>query len=87
MKLDERFVPDPACFLQAIAETDGRLILSARPPARMILKAQAAQESEMLTETLKVVRKLVKRVSELEEVKREKENSGLLAAGDPDPVH
>ena len=75
MKLDERFVPDPACLLQAIAETDGRLILSARPPARMILKAPTLQESEMLLEALKTARKVVKRVNELEEAKKEQEET------------
>ena len=77
MKLDERYVPDPACLLQAISETDGRLILSARAPARMILKVQNLQEQEMLQEALKVTRKLVARIKELEEEKSEKsEESG-----------
>ena len=69
MKLDERYVPDPACLLQAISETDGRLGLSARAPARMILMAPVLQEQEMLQEALKITRKLVKRVQELEEAK------------------
>ena len=67
MTLDERYVPDPGCLLQAISETDGRLALSARASARMILKAPNLQEQEMLQEALKVVRKLEKRVRELEE--------------------
>lgn len=65
MKLDERFVPDPACLLQAISETDGRLVLSARAPARMILKVINSQEQELLLEALKVTRKLTKRIDEL----------------------
>ena len=65
MKLDERFVPDPACLLQAISETDGRLVLSARAPARMILKVINSQEQELLLEALKVIRKLTKRIDEL----------------------
>ena len=71
MKLDERYVPDPACLLQAISETDGRLALSARAPAKMILKAPTLQEGEMLQEALKVTRKLVARIKELEEEKSE----------------
>lgn len=67
MKLDERYVPDPACLLQAISETDGRLALSARASARMVLKTPNMQETELLQEALKVVRKLVARVTELEE--------------------
>ena len=81
MKLDERFVPDPACLLQAISETDGRLALSARVSARMILKAPGLQEQELLQEALKVIRKLVKRLAELEEEKQKKE-----AAGKEEPV-
>ena len=71
MKLDERYVPDPACLLQAISETDGRLALSARAPAKMILKAPTLQEGEMLQEALKVTRKLVKRIAELEATKNQ----------------
>ena len=73
MKLDERYVPDPACLLQAISETDGRLVLSARGAARMVLKGTAATDAEWLIEALKVVRKLVKRIEELEEAKKEQE--------------
>ena len=69
MKVDERYVPDPACLLQAISETDGRLVLSARAPARMILKVPNLQEQEMLQEALKVTRKLNARIKELEEAK------------------
>ena len=72
MKLDERYVPDPACLLQAISETDGRLALSARASARMILKTPEMQEQELLQEALKVIRKLEARVSELEKAAREK---------------
>ncbi|MBQ6514403.1 MAG: transcription-repair coupling factor [Clostridia bacterium] len=83
MKLDERYVPDPACLLQAISETDGRLALSARAPARMILKVPEMQENDMMQEALKVARKVVKRINELEEAKREKEQADVLAACDP----
>ena len=65
MQLDARCVPDPACLLQAISETDGRLVLSARAPARMILKVINSQEQELLLEALKVTRKLTKRIDEL----------------------
>ena len=65
MKLDERYVPDAAIFLQAVAETDGRLTLSARPPAALMLKDPRMQEREMLGEGLKVMKRLVGRVEEL----------------------
>ena len=70
MKLDERYVPDPACLLQAISETDGRLALSARGAARLVLKAPNLQEQELLREGLKVMRPLAARVRELEAMKR-----------------
>ena len=73
MKLDERYVPDPACLLQAISETDGRLALSARAPARMILKVPEMQENDMMQEALKVARRVVKRINELEEAKKEQD--------------
>ena len=65
MKLDERYLPDPAQFLQAIAETDGRLALSARPPLALMLKDATLAEKEVLPETLKVMRKLYSRMETL----------------------
>ena len=65
MRLDERYIPDPARFLQAIAETDGRLVLSARSPASLMLKDPTLQESEMLPEALKVMRKLYANLEKL----------------------
>ena len=84
MMLDERFVPDPACLLQAISETDGRLALSARASARMILKTPNLQEQELLQEALQVIRKLAARVGELEEAAKEKEEK---AAGTAEEAH
>ena len=69
MKLDERCLPDPAIFLQAISETDGRLTLTAKPPYRLILKCSIPGDSELLTEGLRMLRKLVKRIDELTEMK------------------
>ena len=73
MKLDERYVPDAAVFLQAIAETDGRLSLTARPPFRLVLKVSAGKDTELMAEGLKVMRKLVKHMDELLETKKEEE--------------
>ncbi len=87
MKLNERFVPDPACLLQAISETDGRLALSARAPARMILKVPEMQENDMMQEALKVTRRLVKRLNELESIKSEQENADIPDHGDPGAGH
>ena len=65
MRLDERYIPDPACFLQAISETDGRLALSARPPVRLVLKAPNLHEGDLMLEGLKVIRKLSVRLDTL----------------------
>ena len=73
MKLDERYVPDAACFLQAIAETDGRLQLTARMPYRLMLKCAIPKDPELVAEGLNVMRKLNARVDALVEEKRKKE--------------
>ncbi len=67
MRLDERYIPDAAKFLQAISETDGRLVLSARAPASLMLKDPSLQENEMLPEALKVMRKLYANLEKLNE--------------------
>ena len=79
MRLDERYIPDPALFLQAIAGTDGRLVLSARTPASLMLKDPALQEKDMLTEALKVMRKLNANMEKLQEAAQAQET----AAGSP----
>ncbi|MCR5296751.1 MAG: transcription-repair coupling factor [Clostridiales bacterium] len=68
MRLDERYIPDPALFLQAIAETDGRLSLSARQPASLLLKDPTLKEREAPGEALKVMRKLNNRMEQLSHV-------------------
>ena len=73
MKLDERYVPDAGVFLQAIAETDGRLALTARMPCRLIWKAEAGKDEELISEGLKMMRKLWKRIEELSEEKQQTE--------------
>ena len=81
MKLDERYVPDAKVFLQAIAETDGRLSLTARAPFRLMLKVDAQKDAELVTEGLKVMRKLCRRVNELlEEQKAAEEPKAETAA-------
>ncbi len=75
MKLDERYVPDAAVFLQAIAETDGRLILTARAPYRLILKTVKDRDPELIGEGLTVMRKLCRRIDELTEEKRAAEEA------------
>ena len=74
MKLDERYVPDGAVFLRAIAETDGRLSLTARAPFRLILKYAAEKDAELMAEGLKVMRKLCRRIDELQEEKEQEKS-------------
>ena len=83
MKLDERYVPDAAIFLQAIAETDGRLQLTARAPYRLVLKCTADKDQGFVDEGLKVMRKLVKRINELTEMKEQQKAED--AAGKKEP--
>ena len=77
LKLDERYVPDPACLFQALNETDERLALSARGAARLVLKAPNLQDAELLREALKVLRRLTVRLTQLEEAKAEKEAAAV----------
>ena len=65
MKLEESAVPDPACLLRAMQETDGRLILSARPPAALTLRDVRGDDRAVLREGLKVMRKLAARLEDL----------------------
>ncbi len=81
MKLDERYVPDAAVFLRAIAETDGRLSLTARTPFRLILKHTAAKDEELMAEGLKVMRKLCGRLENLLEEKAAAEQAGKEIPG------
>ena len=67
MRLDERYIPNPALFLQAIAETDGRLGLTARPPVSLMLRDPALKDRDVLPEALKVMRKLNARMEKLNE--------------------
>ena len=79
MRLDDRYVPDPACFLQAISETDGRLSLSARPPVRLVLKAPDLHDGDLMQEGLKVIRKLTARLDALLEAKKAEPEGGMGA--------
>ena len=85
MKLDARYVPDPALLLQAIADTDGRLVLSARAPAALMLKDPKLQERDACTEALRVMRKLTGRLKELEEKKKAEEEAAAAENGESKP--
>ena len=63
-----------------LVPADGRLALSARGAAHMVLKAPNLKEEELLREGLKVMRALSARVRELEALKREAEEKAKEAA-------
>jgi len=65
MRLDERYVPDPAKLLQAMTETDPRLSLSAGTTPALLLKNPGATERDTLAELLRVVKRLTARLEEL----------------------
>ena len=65
MKLDEYHVPDAMLLLQAMQDTDHRLMLTATKPYAILLKDATLEDRNLLPEGLKVVRKLVKRLDEL----------------------
>lgn len=73
MKLDEHHVPDAMLLLQAMQDTDGRLMLTATKPYAILLKDSALEDRNLLPEGLKVVRKLVKRLDDLLEKKKQDE--------------
>ena len=77
MKLDERYIPNPALFLQAIAETDGRLGLTARPPVSLMLRDPLLKDRDVLAESLKVMRKLNARMEKLNEEKAAAADGGV----------
>ena len=67
MKLDEHHVPDAMLLLQAMQDTDHRLMLTATKPYAILLKDSALSDQNLLPEGLKVIRKLVKRLDDLRE--------------------
>ena len=64
-------------FLQAIAETDGRLGLTARPPVSLMLRDPLLKDRDVLAESLKVMRKLNARMEKLNEEKAAAADGGV----------
>ena len=64
LKLEERFVPDPALLLKAMAETDPRLALTPAAVPMLILKADWPSDEACLPEALKVLERLANRIGE-----------------------
>ena len=65
MKLDERYIPDIATLFRAVAETDARLSFGKMSAASLVLRTETDQEALLLTDGLKVMKKLIQRYDEL----------------------
>ena len=65
MKIDNRFVPDPMLLLRAMRDTDSRLSVTQSEPAFMLLKSKQPSDRAMLTEGVRVMKRLVARLDEL----------------------
>ena len=75
MKLDEHHVPDAGLLLQAMQDTDRRLMLTASKPYSILLR-DVPEDRSLLPEGLKTVRKLVRRLDVLLEQKKQAEEAG-----------
>ena len=75
MRVDSRYVPDPALLLRAMQDTDGRLRASNVAPAAIILRDSRLQERDMLREAVSVLKKLTAKVREYETAAQEKAGS------------
>ncbi len=65
LRLDERWIPDPANLLRAMTETDPRLSLSAGATPALLLKQPGATERDLLEDLLRVMPRLTARLAEL----------------------
>lgn len=67
MRMDERYTPDPLVLLEAMKRTDPRLALTPSTPTSLLLKNMKGTEYDVLRESLRVLRLLVRQVTELKE--------------------
>ncbi len=65
MRVDVKYMPDPAIFIQAMHETDRRLLPSTTNPNILLLVDVRLNEYGMLEEAVKVLGKLNARIEEL----------------------
>ena len=75
MKLDEHHVPDAGLLIQAMQDTDGRLSLTASKPYALVLRYDKPNTQNDLYEGLNVTRKLVARLDQLTEMKKQAEEA------------
>ena len=70
-QLDENHVPEMKFLLQAMQETDGRLVLHTGKTSGILLRDPKLQERDALAVALKTAKKLVSRLDELTEAAKE----------------
>lgn len=66
MRLDQRYLPQPQLLMQAMIDTDQRLSLTPSQPVSLLLREPRMTEGDMLVEGVKVLKKLVARLSALQ---------------------
>ncbi len=77
MRLDERYVPDPALLLRAMTETDEKLALSGGTGTALTWESRVSTDGALLRELLGVIRRLCARLDALEaQAKQEIEAAG-----------
>ena len=68
MRVDPRYIPDPALLLQALQDTDGRLRLTSKPIAAILFKDAFMQEQDALHTCLTILKRITAKLSSLREV-------------------
>lgn len=71
MRIDNRFVPEPMVLLQAMKDTDPRLSVAPTGPSAILLQAKQPNDRALLSEGLRVMRRLTARVDELLAARKE----------------
>ena len=69
MKIDPRYMPDDLIFIQAMSETDKRLMPSTKLPNMLLMVDPRLNEYGMLEESVKVLTRMNQRIAQLTEEK------------------
>ncbi len=70
LRLDEKFLPDPAALYAAVAETDPRLVFSLRRPPEMVIRRPGLGAEEALTLSIELLTKVLEKTRLLSEKKK-----------------
>ncbi|MBR2823685.1 MAG: transcription-repair coupling factor [Clostridia bacterium] len=76
LRLDERYIPDPALLMQAMVETSAGLNFSGGSRPALVYRTNARNDRELLDALLKVIRKLKETVETLQAKAEAKEKTG-----------